>query len=240
MQAEKIESGLWRWTAPHPEWRTEKGGPGGWERDVACVYYEAPEDSPEGILLIDPLAPPAGTSEAAAFWKALDRDVARRGRAVAILLTGSYHQRCAAEIRERYRRGAGASIWAPEEARPRLSFAPDRLFRSGEPLPGGLRGHEIPGPEIPEVAYEIPARRALVLADALIGAGGGRVRLAPRSWAEPTPEGRDRYAGPYFESVRRLGDLPVEILLVSHGEPVLRRGRAAIREAIESAPWGEG
>jgi glyoxylase-like metal-dependent hydrolase (beta-lactamase superfamily II) len=239
MQAEKIESGLWRWTAPHPEWRPEQGGPGGWERDVACVYYEAPAGSPEGVLLIDPLAPPAETPEAAAFWEALDRDVERRGRPVAILLTGSYHQRSASEIRERYRRGAGASIWAPEGTGARLSLAPDRLFRSGDALPGGLRGHEIPGPEIPEVAYEIPERRALVLADALIGAGGGCVRLAPRSWAEPTPEGRARYAGPYVESVRRLGDLPVEILLVAHGAPVLRRGQAAIREAIGAAPWGD-
>jgi glyoxylase-like metal-dependent hydrolase (beta-lactamase superfamily II) len=239
MKAEKIESGLWRWTAPHPEWTPEKGGPGGWERDVGCVYCEAPEGSSAGVLLIDPLAPPAGTADAAAFWKALDRDVSRSGRPVTILLTGPYHQRSASEIRERYGRVAGASIWAPEGARPRLSVAPDRLFRSADPLPGGLRGHAIPGPEIPEVAYEIPDRRALVVADALIGAGGGRVRLAPRSWAEPTPEGRARYAGPYVESVRRLGDLSVEILLVSHGEPVLRRGRAAIREAIDSAPWGE-
>jgi glyoxylase-like metal-dependent hydrolase (beta-lactamase superfamily II) len=158
---------------------------------------------------------------------------------VAILLTGSYHERSAREIRERYRDRAGAAIWAPEASRSRLTCAPERIFRDRDPLPGGLQGLEVAGPEITEVAYHLPDRRTLVLADALIGAGGGRVRLAPPSWAEPTPEGAARYRGPYLESLRRLTDLPVEILLVSHGEPVLTGGQAALREALESPSWGQ-
>ena len=49
LPVEKIRDGLWRWTAPHPDW--EPGG--GWEKDVGCVYYEGPD----AVVLIDPLVP---------------------------------------------------------------------------------------------------------------------------------------------------------------------------------------
>ena len=240
MEAEPIRPGLWRWAAPHPEWRPEKGGPGGWEQSVGCVYLEAPAAAAEGVILMDPLAPPAGTSEAERFWRALDSDVSRIGRPVAVLLTGFYHQRSATEIVERYGGSPGSSLWIPEVARHRLSCGSARAFGEGEPLPGGLEARVIEGPELPEVALFIPRHRALVVADALIGAGNGRARLAPPSWAEQTPEGAARYQGPYRESVRRLLDLPVEILLVSHGEPVLEAGREAIAEALASPAWGQG
>jgi hypothetical protein len=37
------------------------------------------------------------------------------------------------------------------------------------------------------------------------------------------------------EALRPLLDLPVELVLVSHGEPVLEHGRAAIAAALERA-----
>jgi hypothetical protein len=190
--------------------------------------------------LIDPLAPPAGSREAARFWEALDWDVARTGRPVAILLTGFYHQRSAEEIRERYVEGSVARIWAPESARGRLTCTVARTFVTGDSLPGGIAAHEILGPERSEFALCIPEHRALVIADALIGAGGGRVRLAPPSWAEPGPEGEARYRGPYRDSLRRLLSVPLDILLVSHGDPVMEGGHAALAEALESPAWGEG
>jgi glyoxylase-like metal-dependent hydrolase (beta-lactamase superfamily II) len=235
MDVMQLRKGLWRWTAPHPEWRPEKGGPGGWERDVGCVFFEPPVGEKDGAVLIDPLAPSAGTLEAARFWDALDRDLERIGRSVVVVLTGFYHQRSAGEFRERY----GAAVWAPESARERLTCPLARTFREGDPLPGGLEAHEIAGPERSEFALWIPAHRALVIADALIGAGGGRVRLAPPSWAEPGPEGEAQYRGPYGETLRRLLALPLEMLLVSHGEPVLERGREALAEALASPAWGE-
>jgi len=239
VETKQIRTGLWRWTAPHPDWRPEKGGSGGWEREVGCVYLESPPSAPEGVILIDPLAPPGGTEAAPRFWEALDRDVARRGRPLTILLTGFYHQRSAGEILERYRSAPGAAIWAPESARQRLLCPVTRTFRDGERLPTGIVGHEIAGPERSEFAFYVPEHRALVVADALIGSGGGRVRLAPISWAEPGPEGEARYRGPYRETLRQLLGLPLEILLVSHGEPVLQEGLKALAEALESPAWGE-
>ena len=83
MDVETIRPGLWRWTAPHPDWTEKEGGPGGWERDVASFYYEAPGH----VVLLDPQAPPDGTPDAERFWRALDGDVQRLQLPVAVLLT---------------------------------------------------------------------------------------------------------------------------------------------------------
>ena len=75
MKGSELAPGLWRWTAPHPNWREGAD----WEQEVGCVYYEAPD----ATVLIDPLVPP----ERERFFEALDRDVERRGLPVSILLT---------------------------------------------------------------------------------------------------------------------------------------------------------
>src|SRR3989442_6617435 len=116
MDVLEIEQGLWRWTAPHPLWTAEKGKPGGWGQMVGCVYYDPAhrgKDLPtvaspatagpaKTIVLIDPLAPPEGTPEAARFWAALDADIERAGAPVAILIGNEYHSRSAQSIYERY------------------------------------------------------------------------------------------------------------------------------------------
>ena len=71
MHVDRLSDGLWRWTAPHPDWRDEPAV--GWERDVACVYHEATD----GILLLDPLVPSGDEGER--FWRHLDQDVERVG-----------------------------------------------------------------------------------------------------------------------------------------------------------------
>lgn len=95
MSVVKVAAGLWRWTAPHPDWTEAEE----WPREVGCVYYE----SPDGVVLIDPLIPPDRDT----FFEALDADVARVDGPVSILLTVAWHSRSAAELAERYdaRRG---------------------------------------------------------------------------------------------------------------------------------------
>ena len=41
MDVAELAPGLWRWTAPHPEWTPAEGGPEGWEENVAAYYCEA-------------------------------------------------------------------------------------------------------------------------------------------------------------------------------------------------------
>jgi glyoxylase-like metal-dependent hydrolase (beta-lactamase superfamily II) len=113
-------------------------------------------------------------------------------------------------------------------------------FLSGEPLPGGLIPHLISGLECPgETVFHDPAHRAILCADALIGAGEGKVRIPPPAWAERTPEGEQRYKDHFRENLRSLAGLDLDWILTSHGEPVLSQGRAALLEALEAAAWGE-
>jgi glyoxylase-like metal-dependent hydrolase (beta-lactamase superfamily II) len=203
VNVQELGPGLWRWTAPHPDWKPEDGGPGGWEQEVACVYLEAPE----AVVLIDPQVPPE-SEDTAAFRVSLDRDVRRAARPVVILLTCDWHARSAEELAKRYdgtirRRGDGA---APPE---------------------GVVAIDVPSAE--ETLFWLPAHQALFSGDVLIGVHGG-VRLS--GWLD---EGVDR--AEHRASLRTLLDLPIELVLTGHGEPVLKDGKAAVAEAIEAPFW---
>ena len=94
---QEIESGLWRWTAPHPEWDPDPTPTTGWIEEVGSVYCELPG----AILLIDPVVP-ADAGEAARLWRALDRDVERLGRPVCVVVTVHWHRRGADAMVARY------------------------------------------------------------------------------------------------------------------------------------------
>jgi glyoxylase-like metal-dependent hydrolase (beta-lactamase superfamily II) len=72
--------------------------------------------------------------------------------------------------------------------------------------------------------------RALVPGDRLLGDGRGGLRLCPESWLRylPGPPGLDDLRA----ALRPLLELPVERVLPSHGDPVLKDGREAIRAAL--------
>ena len=106
LDVNQIAPGVWRWTTPHPEWTPEKDKPGGWGRMVAAVFVGPPAIT-EAIVLVDPIAPPAETPEAAKFWAALDRDVEKVGLPVVSFVGNGYHARSAHEVRQRY---AGRSV----------------------------------------------------------------------------------------------------------------------------------
>lgn len=187
MNVAELAPGLWRWTAPHPDWKQGDD----WEEAVGCVYYEAPG----ATVLIDPLVPP----ERERFFEALDRDVERRGLAVSILLTCAWHGRSSAELAERYGAATGGS-------------------------PDGLVAVAFPVAE--ETMYWLPEQRTLVPGDALLGDGDGGLTVCPDSWLEGVaPQQLRRDLG-------SLLDLPVERVLVSHGEPVLEDGHAALERAL--------
>jgi glyoxylase-like metal-dependent hydrolase (beta-lactamase superfamily II) len=196
MEVKKIAPGLWRWTAPHPEWRPDAD----WPRDVGCIYYEGPD----AVVLIDPLV---AADEADRFWDALDRDVERAGRRVVALRTVHWHQRSIDEVLARY---PGADMWSGE---------------SDQPLPAGVEAHPVERAE--ETLFWIDEHRALLAGDVLLGTEDGGVRVCPDSWL---PE---QVTGEAFRaSLRFLLELPVEMVLVSHGQPVLENGREALAAAL--------
>jgi hypothetical protein len=75
-----------------------------------------------------------------------------------------------------------------------------------------------------ERVYWIPEHSALVLGDLVLARGGG-LEL-PRTWI-----GDERY-DEVREGLRPLLELPVDRVLVTHGEPVIEGGRAALARAL--------
>lgn len=203
MTVNEIARGLHYWTAAHPAWHAAAE----WPEQVGCVCYE----TPGAAVLIDPLVPAEEDREAN---RMLDEWVERCGGA-AVLLTAPWHQRSAPAVAARY----GVTVWAAETARQRLSFP----TQSG-PLPDGVEVF-VPGGSAEEgqVAFYLRQPRALVVAEFFISADGGLEVL--HSPAERDPEA-------FRKSLRPLLELPVEHVLVAHGEPVLHRGRERMREAL--------
>ncbi len=203
---EEIRPGLLRWTARHPDWTPEEGGAEGWDPLVASYAYSAPD----ALVLFDPIAPP---------WDAIDPLVERLGPPH-VLLTVFWHARDAPSVLERY---DGARLWADaeqtEETAKRVAITD--TFDPGDALPGGLEAQR---PR--EAVYWIPEHRALVAGDVLLGDGAG-VRVMPDSWLGPRP--RDVFRA----NLERLTELPIELLLLTHGEAV-PDGRAALRAALDA------
>jgi hypothetical protein len=104
--------------------------------------------------------------------------------------------------------------------------------RAWNAVPPGIRPRPLRGAG--ETMFWLPAVAALVAGDRLIGAQGGGLRVCPESWLDDVHVNRPGLA----ELLRPLVELPVERVLVSHGEPVLRNGRAALVRAIVEAEVG--
>ena len=77
-----------------------------------------------------------------------------------------------------------------------------------------------------EVALWLEEPRALVFGDAILGDQAGGLRLTP--WAR-NAEGLERTR----QALLTLLDLPAEIALPSHGDPVLANAREALARALE-------
>ena len=192
MEVLRLAEGLWRWTAPHPNWENWPGREHE-PSDVGCVYFEA-EDA---TVLIDPLVP-AGEEER--FFRHLDADVERRGLPVVILLTAEWHRRSTDEFAARY----GARI-------------------GGVP-PAAIDEIPIRGTDERQVAYFIRPHAALVVCEIFAVDVHGELRVC----ASPALARPDELEA----SLDRLMELPIERLLVSHGEPVLEGARARMVEAL--------
>jgi glyoxylase-like metal-dependent hydrolase (beta-lactamase superfamily II) len=209
MEVTRFADGLWRWTTDYEEWRDT----------VGCVYYEASD----AIVLIDPLVP-AESSDAARFWKALDRDVGRVALPVHVYITVFWHVRSAGEIVGRYH----GTLHAPSRARAaneKRAGVAASVFRPGDVLPGGIEAFATG--RATEVAYWIPEHRTLVPGDVLLGAEDGGLRLCPPSWLPASVTHAKLRA-----ALKPVLDLPVERVLVSHGEPVTAGAGARLREAL--------
>jgi hypothetical protein len=136
-------------------------------------------------------------------------DELARGRPVVILTTLAFHRRSREELAARY--GASTS-------------------RAKKSLPPTVETVQIRGAG--ETMVWLPGERALIPGDRLLGDDRGELRLCPESWLRYLPSGMRHPE--LRESLRPLLDLPVEMVLTSHGTPLLTGGRDAIARAIRS------
>jgi hypothetical protein len=141
------------------------------------------------------------------LWPALEERVRAHGRPVRVLTTIGFHRRSRDEIVRRF----------------------DATTSRAKPsLPQDVETVTIP--RAGETMVWFPDPGALVPGDRLLGDDRGGLRMCPPGWL--------RYLEPGLsyeelrEELRSLLELPVEMVLVSHGKPVLQGGRAAIERAL--------
>jgi hypothetical protein len=142
------------------------------------------------------------------LWVVLDERIRGHARRVAVLTTVRWHRRSRDAVVERY--GASTS-------------------RARRTLPDGVE--TIPVPGAGETMVWLPEPRALVPGDRILGDGAGGLRLCPESWLRYL----DLTVDGLREGLRSLLDLPVELVVTTHGEPMLEGGRAALERALGPA-----
>lgn len=169
---------------------------------------ESPDDWPQDVGSVAYQAPTqlVLVDPMVSDWAPLDALVERSGKPVAVATTMRFHTRSRDAVAERY----GASLLSRRDTHP-----------------AGVERIAIEDGD--ETMVWLPRPRALVCGDRLLGDGAGGLRMCPESWLRYRPTGLEELRA----GLRPLLDLPVELVLVSHGDPVLRDGRAAIAAALD-------
>jgi hypothetical protein len=144
--------------------------------------------------------------DAASFWEWADQQVG--GRRVHVVTTLEPHRRNREQVAHRYRASTS---------------------RARANLPPGVRPIPLPGAS--ETMFWLPDIRTLVPGDRILGAPDGGLRLCPESWLYWVRVDLDGLAS----LLEPLLELPIERVVVSHGEPVLQDGHEALRRCLSSS-----
>jgi hypothetical protein len=200
---EELRPGLSTWTASHPDWTPEEGGSEGWEQEVRSYAL----DAGDSFVLFDPLVAVEDAERLAA------------GRPIDVLLTCRWHRRSSDELVERL----GATVYSPAADADEVGI-PVSPYGLADDLPGGVESWSGGYPN--EATLWIPQHGALVVGDILLSGERG-LRLQPDSWI---PDGltRAELAG----RLEPLLDLPVELRLPTHGDPVSDDAKGALERAL--------
>ena len=161
-------------------------------------------ETADALVVVDPLVPGGDRDE---FWGWMDGLAHGAGR-LHLITTIRFHRRSRDEFVARY--DASTS-------------------RAKRALPTGVRALPIRGAG--ETMVFLQEHGALVPGDRIIGDGHGGLRLCPESWLGYLGSGIT--LDELRERLRPLLDLPIELVLVSHGEPVSEGGREELRRALD-------
>ena len=180
----------------------------GWSPPVTSTCVESGGE----VAVLDPLAPADDADE---VWARLDATPPT----LAIVLKPDHVRDVDLFVRRYGARAFGPDLFFRDDI-PEAELEP---IWPGTELPGGFvalydgRGRN-------ETPLWLPEQRALVFADALTAPEGDL-----RVWATPWHEQC------VLPALRALLDLPFELVIVAHGEPV--HDRAQFERALEREPW---
>jgi glyoxylase-like metal-dependent hydrolase (beta-lactamase superfamily II) len=213
----EVVKGVWHWEASHPEW----AGP---ENEALSQRLTAPNEAARGmvssyavddgehLMLFDPLAVPNGVEELAA------------DRRPVVVLTCPWHERDTQRLEERL--GTPVFTPTPDEGSPDVAWLlgadgkDAHLYGAGDRLP--VRVEAFPGRLPNDLVLWVESRRAVIAGDTLVDFGQGLE--IPAEWL---PEGVTREQA--AERLRPLLELPVDVVLATHGGPT---DRAALERAL--------
>jgi hypothetical protein len=178
-----------------------------WRQEVGSLAV----DTADGLVLVDPIEPPPEVR-----------------RPAHVLITVFWHARPTGDIGEpRY--------WAHSRGVRRLKnrgvVVTDTVDDRDAELPGGIQ--MFPTARESEVIYWLPDQRAIAVGDVLLGAGAKPhatsepLRLCPERWLD-----KKKYRD-LKKSLRPLLELPLERILVSHGEPVLTGAKDTLAALLD-------
>ncbi len=159
------------------------------------------------LVLFDPLVPPA------------EIDALAAERETSIVLTCPWHRRGAEDLAKRY----GATLYVPPPDGGDPSPVDGTVFRAGDRLPVGVEAR--PGMEPNDLVLWVESHRALVAGDTLQDRGDGMQFLG--DLVNNVPEGFS--AEEIRAGLRPLLELPVELVLQTHGGPA---DKAALERAL--------
>jgi glyoxylase-like metal-dependent hydrolase (beta-lactamase superfamily II) len=197
----EVRDGVWHWETQHPEWNDKQ-----WWGPLVSSYAI---DDGERLVLFDPLAPPA------------EIDKLAKERETAIVLTCPWHRREADAIADRY----DATLYVPPPDAGDPSPVDGTVYREGDRLPVGVEA--LPGMEPNDLLLWVESHGVLVAGDTLQDRGDGLQFLG--DLANNVPPEFSVVAEQVRERLQSVLDLPVELVLPTHGAPV---DKAALERAL--------
>jgi len=223
---EQIAPEIYRWTAPHPEWRSSV------EEVVSYALVDG-----GALAFVDPLLPSEDDARRAPLLADIDEMIGK-ARRLELLVTIPYHTRSAETLYERYSRTVPTLIWGHAGVKKRLTrLAPLEVIpqsatgEAAEIADGAVLAYTIGKPRRAEYPLYFPRLRAVAFGDAVVGAQGGL-----RFWNQSSGTGAAWYRDVFAPTLRPLAERDIEYVLVTHGPAVLENGQRALEECLAAAP----
>jgi glyoxylase-like metal-dependent hydrolase (beta-lactamase superfamily II) len=196
----QILSGIWQWS-----WFSDEK-----QLDFNGLFLTVGEHR----ILVDP--PPMTAADV--------QQVQRAGRLDYILITNRDHLREAAAYKAEF----ACQLWFPETDAPQMEVKPDKIYKDGELLSGGIWAVHLQNQKSPgECALFIQQGKGImIVGDALIGKPPGSVSmLPPEKYADPA-KARD--------GLRRLLKYHFDTLLVGDGASILSGAKVIVETSLQS------